>query len=436
MNSTPGKIVTHNSKNNREPDIKSLKHMRKSFTLNDKLDFKSKDKSYEIKTINQLTTCKISKYNNFLLGPGDNFDSNGDKEENQYSIFIPQLSEETPVPKNLNKRISILNHSEMKLQKDDQQPHSKLKGIISKGGSKDFKNAFKEIIDIYINKGYKIPDLSIRNNLFKLSPLLVPDDKLDECYEISKEIKIENISKDKNVIYLSKLLNMSLENQFSGNRKLPKINEYKQEGFGKDFSTNRHRDPRDYEEKVKMREIKQINKNIMMLKNLIEEKDIKVMKKKEKLDKISKIKSMREKSLVKEIAKDLNIKDMTSEFPLIHKKSIENSNSDMKRMQGSNANSLLKQKEYVLPQIGKHSPIKTYSLINVLPKTYKTELNPQLDVDPTIIQKMNKNKFMDFVFSKIYTHNADHTELKGIVYNYCKHFLNYEEDQIQNIINQ
>jgi len=341
------------------------------------------------------------------------------------------------VPKNLNKRISILNHSEMKLQKNNQHPYSKLKGIISKGGTKDFKHAFKEIIDIYINKGYKIPDISIRNNLFKLSPLLVPDDRLEDCYEISEEIKIENISKDKNVIYLSKLLNMSLENQLSGNKKLPKINEYNEkDGYSKYFSTNRYRDPRNLEEKVKRREIKQINKNIKMLKNLIVEKENKDMKKKEKFEKITKLKYSRQKSLVKEIAKDLNIRGITFELPPLHKKSIENSNVDMNRMQGGNADFQLKQTEFVLPKIGKHSPSKTYSSINVIPKTYKTELNHQIDVDPLIIQKMNKNKFMDFVFNKIYTHNADHIQLNGIVYNYCKHFLNYEDDQIQNIMNQ
>ena len=64
MNSNPGIIASKNySKNNREPNIKSLKHLKKSFTINDKLEFGSKEKSFELKTINQLTTCKISKKN-------------------------------------------------------------------------------------------------------------------------------------------------------------------------------------------------------------------------------------------------------------------------------------------------------------------------------------------------------------------------------------
>ena len=47
---------------------------------------------------------------------------------------------------------------------------------------KNYEKEFKDLLEKYKQNGYKIPDLSMEHNLFKINPLLFNDRKINDFY--------------------------------------------------------------------------------------------------------------------------------------------------------------------------------------------------------------------------------------------------------------
>jgi hypothetical protein len=78
-------------------------------------------------------------------------------------------------------------------------------------------NTFSELISNYNKKGYKIPDLSVKKNLFEPSTLLMEDNKIQDYYKIKsfrekKKIKVE---KEKDIFLMQTMLNTCNEKSMS-----------------------------------------------------------------------------------------------------------------------------------------------------------------------------------------------------------------------------
>ena len=83
--------------------------------------------------------------------------------------------------------------------------------IFLKKFPKNYENEFKDLLEKYKQKGYKIPDLSMKHNLFKINPLLFNDRKINDFYTFFQNkniiLKIFNKlkkKKDKYLTYLKK----------------------------------------------------------------------------------------------------------------------------------------------------------------------------------------------------------------------------------------
>ena len=62
-------------------------------------------------------------------------------------------------------------------------------------------NAFRDIILEYKDKGYKIPDLSVRKNLFKTSALLIDNCNLKQYFNTRKDGENSNTFEDKEIFF-------------------------------------------------------------------------------------------------------------------------------------------------------------------------------------------------------------------------------------------
>ena len=76
---------------------------------------------------------------------------------------------------------------------------------------KNYEKEFKDLLEKYKQNGYKIPDLSMKHNLFKINPLLFNDRKINDFYTFFQNkniiLKIFNKlkkKKDKYLTYLKK----------------------------------------------------------------------------------------------------------------------------------------------------------------------------------------------------------------------------------------
>ena len=69
-------------------------------------------------------------------------------------------------------------------------------------------NAFRDIILEYKDKGYKIPDLSVRKNLFKTSALLIDNCNLKQYFNTRKDGENSNTFEDKEIFFISKVNNL------------------------------------------------------------------------------------------------------------------------------------------------------------------------------------------------------------------------------------
>lgn len=67
------------------------------------------------------------------------------------------------------------------------------------------ESTFSELINKYKDRGYKIPDLSLKNNLFDPSPLLLENTKINDFYKYKTK---EAINKDKDHEFIDKVLNV------------------------------------------------------------------------------------------------------------------------------------------------------------------------------------------------------------------------------------
>jgi hypothetical protein len=92
----------------------------------------------------------------------------------------------------------------------------KLKQLKNKYQQRMPKNQQKEHGELFINelikkyqaKGFKIPNLSVKNNIFEPSPLLTENDKIYDLYKFKKH---DDIIQDKNLGFLEKLQNIATE---------------------------------------------------------------------------------------------------------------------------------------------------------------------------------------------------------------------------------
>lgn len=72
------------------------------------------------------------------------------------------------------------------------------------------ESTFMGLINKYRERGYKIPNLSVKNNLFAHSPLLMENSKLNEFY---KFLTIEEIENNKDQVFIDKLQTLVTEKQ-------------------------------------------------------------------------------------------------------------------------------------------------------------------------------------------------------------------------------
>ena len=80
---------------------------------------------------------------------------------------------------------------------------------------KNYEKEFKDLLEKYKQNGYKIPDLSMEHNLFKINPLLFNDRKINDFYTFFQNkniiLKIFNKLKKKKDKYLTCLKNEKKE---------------------------------------------------------------------------------------------------------------------------------------------------------------------------------------------------------------------------------
>jgi hypothetical protein len=75
------------------------------------------------------------------------------------------------------------------------------------------ESPFEELKNLYKSRGYEIPDLSVKENLFQPSPLLLENCKVQEYY---KSIKGHTLATDKDLTFLEKMSNTFAERQALG----------------------------------------------------------------------------------------------------------------------------------------------------------------------------------------------------------------------------
>jgi hypothetical protein len=137
----------------------------------------------------QIKNCKINKH--FLTSPLDGFETNDHiRKFNEMMKDIQaehqELREETEHFKQFNKKIE-----KRKEDLDKKQP-LKVNTV---------EKTFAKLIHNYKQRGYRIPDLSPRKNLFKPSPLLLENSKIIDYYRFFCKDK-EN---DKNQYFVDKV---------------------------------------------------------------------------------------------------------------------------------------------------------------------------------------------------------------------------------------
>jgi hypothetical protein len=92
-----------------------------------------------------------------------------------------------------------------KLKQTEKLKELKEKRYGSQKNVDDTAETFRDLINKYKDRGYKIPDLSVRHNLFQPSPLLLENHKISDFYKFMKKGQDVN---DKNVHFLLKINKM------------------------------------------------------------------------------------------------------------------------------------------------------------------------------------------------------------------------------------
>lgn len=150
---------------------------------------------------------------NLFLKEIDNFRTKSfDKKVSKYDIRgqIKRMSDtiQTYSKKN-NKSLKLINS----LKSENDMLIEQLNNNIVKNRvfNQSVEQIFRDLIPIYKNRGYKIPDLSLKHNLFSINPLIIETrndvNRFYENHDITKGdfiIDVENVD-EKNFQYLKKL---------------------------------------------------------------------------------------------------------------------------------------------------------------------------------------------------------------------------------------
>ncbi len=155
----------------------------------------------------------IQLNSNLFLKEIDNFRTKSfDKKVSKYDIRgqIKRMSDtiQTYSKKN-NKSLKLINS----LKSENDMLIEQLNNNIVKNRvfNQSVEQIFRDLIPIYKNRGYKIPDLSLKHNLFSINPLIIETrndvNRFYENHDITKGdfiIDVENVD-EKNFQYLKKL---------------------------------------------------------------------------------------------------------------------------------------------------------------------------------------------------------------------------------------
>ena len=117
----------------------------------------------------------------------------------ELSSYEKRVKTDTFAYQNINQETKNFLNSYYKIQNKKAKQTDKIK-------DEKLKSPFLDLINQYINRGYKIPDLSYKKNLFNPSLLLLDTSKVVKILEKKKEKS--NISKNKDFFYLRKVDNL------------------------------------------------------------------------------------------------------------------------------------------------------------------------------------------------------------------------------------
>ena len=182
---------------------------------------------------NNLTNSGVEKKYKKIINPYSKKSKSVEKKYN-ISYQINQLGKQLfdYTKKNLEaiNKIQTINNGTKNMIKD--LHNNIVKNRVIKNTTNEI---FHDLILEYKNKGYKIPNLSLKNNLFKKNPLLIETKKdVEVYYENCNEIKGDFITdidtvEEKNFVYLNKLkkiVEIQKEKISSENNKKTKNIEY------------------------------------------------------------------------------------------------------------------------------------------------------------------------------------------------------------------
>ena len=127
-------------------------------------------------------TIKINLYR-------DKADNNPDviklKKKQKFSNSLPHANHKLNI-ENFDSNQENLKTESNKII-DENQQFKLAYGLFLKKFPKNYEKEFKDLLLTYKQNGYKIPDLSLEHNIFKINPLLFKDDKINEYYSFFKK---------------------------------------------------------------------------------------------------------------------------------------------------------------------------------------------------------------------------------------------------------
>lgn len=389
------------------------------------------------------------------------------KKQRRILSIDPELKRKTIILRNKSRQIDHTFHCEefdktqefIKLNftqsgESDQNFFKNYHTIQNQSEIKRISNNFNDLISEYMKKGYKIPNLTLKHNLFNQNALLLPEDKLYEYYCCNKkkdEMKLKFFKKfvpkrkDKALGFIEK------ENEMINNKitELRKTDPYELQESRKALTE------RSCNESVQIQKPK--NKSLSFMDNLIQramekemyEENKKIYRQNKEIAKlISKIKtSYRSLNTLKQLKTPK--RGSTFEYK-IHKKMSINSNlsnrlkklvfeetsnlSSSQRTRESSFISNTKMKTNNKEQVSRAKTIKRESL-KYEPKNLKRVIKPtsKMGVSSSIIElakEDNQSKFIEKI-SNIKLNLLSKQDLEYIAKSYCSKFLNYNESEIE-----
>lgn len=117
----------------------------------------------------------------------------------ELSSYEKRVKTDAFIYQNINQETKNFLNSYYKIQSKKAKQNDKIK-------DEKLKSPFLDLINQYINRGYKIPDLSYKKNLFNPSLLLLDASKVVKI--MSKKKEKSGLSKNKDYFYLKKINNL------------------------------------------------------------------------------------------------------------------------------------------------------------------------------------------------------------------------------------